>query len=50
MHSNVTSKMTFQFPSRIPGHGSFTALAKGKTKPHKAICITPLNVSLSEER
>jgi len=34
----------------MPGYESSSALAKGKTKPPKAIYITPLNAFLSEER
>jgi hypothetical protein len=33
----------------MPGYRSFTAFAKGKTKPPKAIYTTPLNAISSEE-
>jgi hypothetical protein len=49
MHSYIKGKSNFQFPSRMPGYGNFTALAKGKTKPAKAIYITPLNAVSSVE-
>jgi hypothetical protein len=47
---HMKSKNNFQFPSRMPGYGSSTAFAKGKTKPPKAIYITPLDAISSEER